>query len=192
MFKILCHCTLWLGVNFAAASWSHPDGPTRGQIPTSLVAATPQTTDRNWHAFWSHHLGRWNGSWTRNTPSGDINETFVSTRHFKAGKCEIVQATTTAMQRTFDRNRVVIQHQRSQSPGRLCSSNRSHAGDCSNNGAARLIPSLQPNQVAPFELFLIHGDRRHGVGGGLWANGRPTAHRLNPRTAGTNIQEWLE
>ena len=34
-----------------------------------------------------------------------------------------------------------------------------------NNGAAAwLIPSLQPNQVAPFELFLIHGDRRHDVG----------------------------
>ena len=33
------------------------------------------------------------------------------------------------------------------------------------NGAAIwLIPSIQPNQVAPFELHLVDGDRRHSVG----------------------------
>ena len=34
-----------------------------------------------------------------------------------------------------------------------------------NNGAAAwLIPSLEPNQFTPFELFLMDGDRRHSVG----------------------------
>ena len=33
------------------------------------------------------------------------------------------------------------------------------------NGAAIwLIPSIQPNQVTPFELYLVDGDRRHSVG----------------------------
>ena len=34
-----------------------------------------------------------------------------------------------------------------------------------NNGAAAwLVPSLQPNQFTPFELFLMDGDRRDSVG----------------------------
>ena len=159
----------WLGVNFAAPSWSHPDGPTRGQIPTSLVAATPQTTDRNWHAFWSHHLGRWNGSWTRNTPSGDINETFVSTRHFKANpsKFEIVQSNhyCYANGHSIETEWLYNIKDHSHRDGFAHPASRPMRGIALNNGAAAwLIPSLQPNQVAPFELFRIHGDRRHDVG----------------------------
>ena len=33
-----------------------------------------------------------------------------------------------------------------------------------NGAAAWLIPSLEPNQFTPFELFLMDGDRRHSVG----------------------------
>ena len=33
-----------------------------------------------------------------------------------------------------------------------------------NDSAAWLIPTLQANQFAPFELFLKRGEIRHGVG----------------------------
>ena len=50
------------------------------------------------------------------------------------------------------------------------------------------LTSTQPGRT--LELFLIHGDRRHDVGV-VYGPTDDLLHRLNPRTAGTNIQEWL-
>ena len=92
-FSVLAHCTFVLGVNVGAPSWSHSKPSTLVQVPTSALTATRQLTDRNWHGFWRHHLGQWKGRWTRYTASGNVKETFASTRHFTANPAstDIVQ-----------------------------------------------------------------------------------------------------
>ena len=50
-FTGLGHGALWLGVSFIAPVRSHANESTRGQIPTSAITATRQSTDRNWHTF---------------------------------------------------------------------------------------------------------------------------------------------
>ena len=38
----------------------------------------------NWNAFWNFHLGSWEGRWARYQPSGELSETFLSSRSFQA------------------------------------------------------------------------------------------------------------
>ena len=38
----------------------------------------------NWNAFWNFHLGSWAGRWTRYHPTGELLETFLSSRSFQA------------------------------------------------------------------------------------------------------------
>ena len=89
----LGHFTLLLGVAFVAPGWSQADGLAQRQTTASAIATEGQTTERNWHAFWRYHLGTWQGRWTRYAASGDVKETFTSTRQFtaKEAKTDIVQ-----------------------------------------------------------------------------------------------------
>lgn len=169
LFTVLAHCTLVLGVNVGAPSWSHPNRSTLMQVSTSATSATRQLTDRNWHAFWRHHLGQWKGSWTRYTASGDIKETFASTRHFTANpaRTDIVQNNSYryANGRSIEKEWSYNIRDHSHPDGFAHPASRPMRGLALNNGAAAwLIPSLGPNQIAPFELFLVDGDRRHSVG----------------------------
>ena len=165
----LGNCTLLLGVALVAPGWSHADGLAQRKTTASVIATEGQTTERNWHAFWRYHLGTWQGSWTRYAASGDVKETFTSTRQFTANeaKTDIVQvnryryADGRAIEKKWSYN--VKDHNRRDGFAHPASVDmRGLALD--NGAAAWLIPSLQPNQVAPFELFLIDGDIRHSVG----------------------------
>lgn len=168
-FTVLGHCSLWLGTACIAPGWSHSNEAKRLQDPPSSVALAQQPTDRNWHAFWRSHLGKWEGTWTRYTAAGDIKETFASTRHFSANpaKTEIHQSNSyrypdgRSIAKEWSYN--ITDH--SHWDGFAHPASRPMRGLALSNGAAAwLIPSLQPNQVAPFELFLVRGDRRHSVG----------------------------
>ena len=168
-FKVLSHCSLWLGVAFAAPAWSQPQGPTGRQVSASAITTDTSPSDRNWHAFWRHHLGRWDGSWTRYTPSGAVKETFASTREFTANqaKTEIVQSNRYlyANGRSIAKEWSYNIEDHSHPDGFAHPASRPMRGLALNNGtAAWLIPSLQANQVKPFELFLTDGDIRHSVG----------------------------
>ena len=173
-FKVLGHCTLLFGLACVEPSWSQSDRSPRAEISRTSITtghqtAEHQTTDRNWHAFWRHHLGRWDGSWTRYNSSGIVKETFASTREFTAnsGKTAIVQsnryryADGRSIEKEWSYNITDHSHQ----DGFAHPASRPMRGLALNNGAAAwLIPSLEPQQYAPFELFLVDGDRRHSVG----------------------------
>ena len=168
-YTVLAHCTLFLGVNVMAPSWSHPNESTLIQVTPSATTAIRQLTDRNWHAFWRHHLGQWEGSWTRYTATGNIKETFASTRHFTANptKTDIVQNNSYryADGRSIEKEWSYNIRNHSHRDGFAHPASRPMRGLALNNGAsAWLIPSLAPNQIAPFELFLVDGNRRHSVG----------------------------
>ena len=168
-FTVLGHSTLWLGVAFVAPGLSQPNGTAREQITAAVITAEQQTTQRNWHAFWRHHLGTWQGSWTRYTPGGDIKETFASTREFTANlaKTAILQtnryryADGRSIEKEWSYN-IKDHNQRNGFAHPASVSMRGLALD--NGSAAWLIPSLGAHQFTPFELFLVDGDRRHSVG----------------------------
>lgn len=50
----------------------------------ALSAKVSKRADQNWHYFWDHHLGKWEGRWTRYTSAGTVVETFRSSRDFQA------------------------------------------------------------------------------------------------------------
>ena len=168
-FAVLGHCTLWLGVVFVEPGLSQHDESPREQITAAVITTEQQTTQRNWHAFWRHHLGTWQGSWTRYTPDGDIKETFASTRQFTANpaKTAIVQTNRYryADGRSIEKEWSYNIKDHNQQDGFAHPASASMRGLALDNGAAAwLIPSLTANQFTPFELFLTDGDRRHSVG----------------------------
>jgi len=168
-FTVLGHCTICLGVVCVEPGLSQPNGLAREQITAAVITSEQQTTERNWHAFWRHHLGTWQGSWTRYTPDGDIKETFASTREFTANpaKTAIVQtnryryADGRSIEKAWSYN-IEDHNKRDGFAHPVSVSMRGLALD--NGAAAWLIPSLEAHQFTPFELFLMDGDRRHSVG----------------------------
>ena len=161
---VLGPCALWLGVALAEPGWSQAQGPALEQI---IPAET--RSDRNWQAFWRHHLGDWRGSWTRYTPSGEVKETFASSRLFKANaaQTEVVQTNhyRYADGRSIRKEWTSNIEEHSQADGFAHPASEFMRGLALDNGsAAWLIPTLQANQFAPFELFLKRGEIRHSVG----------------------------
>ena len=133
------------------------------------AARSSQPSDRNWHAFWRQHLGEWTGRWTRYTPSGEIKETFASSRLFTADPSgtEIVQvnAYRYADGRTIQKQWSYNISDHSLNNGFAHPASATMRGLALDNGsAAWLVPHLQSDQFAPFELFLKQGDVRHSVG----------------------------
>ena len=168
-FKVLGHCTFWLGVTFVQPGLSQPSGSIREQISSAVITTEQKTTQWNWHAFWRHHIGTWQGSWTRYTPDGNVKETFASTREFTANpaKTAIVQSNRYryADGRSIEKEWSYNIQDHNQLDGFAHPASASMRGLALDNGAAAwLIPSLGTNQFKPFELFLMDGDRRHSVG----------------------------
>ena len=161
---ILGPCALLLGVAMIAPGWSQAKGPVLEQV---IPAET--RSDRNWQAFWRHHLGHWRGRWTRYTPSGEVKETFASSRLFTADatQTEVVQTNhyRYADGRSIRKEWKYNIEEHNQADGFAHPASESMRGFALDNGsAAWLIPTLQANQFAPFELFLKRGEIRHSVG----------------------------
>ena len=163
---------IWLG----AAVMEPSSGHTHSQGLEHLTPAETRS-NRNWHSFWRNHLGEWTGTWTRYTPSGDVKETFASSRRFTAdsAQTEVVQvnrylyADGHAIRKEWSFN--IDDH--SQINGFAHPASESIRGLALDNGAAAwLIPHLQRDKIAPFELFLVDGDIRHSVGVLYGTNGQ--------------------
>ena len=157
-------CVLLLGFAFVQPGIGKPEITAFEQI-----AAAETRSDRNWRAFWRHHLGDWRGSWTRYAPSGEVMETFASSRLFMANpaQTEVVQtnnyryADGHSIRKEWKYN--IEEH--SQSDGFAHPASQAMRGFALDNGsAAWLIPNLQASPFAPFELFLKRGEIRHSVG----------------------------
>ena len=124
-----------------------------------------------------YHIGEWKGRWTRYTPSGDVNETFASSRNFTADP-----ALTAVMQvnryRYYDGRSIRKQwnftiEEHSQTDGFAHPASEAMRGLALDNGAAAwLVPTLQTKQFTPFELFLKQGAIRHSVGALYGKNGQ--------------------
>ena len=160
----LAPCALLLGVVLV-------EPVSRQATATALVqivsAETP--SDRNWQAFWRHHLGDWRGRWTRYFPTGELKETFTSTRSFSANVAgtEVVQTNQYlyADGRSIRKEWRYNIEEHNQADGFAHPASASMRGFAFDNGsAAWLIPNLQSNHFAPFELFLKRGEIRHSVG----------------------------
>ena len=160
---LLAPFALWLGL----AS----DRPIRSQTqgePLDQVATSARDSDRNWHAFWQHHLGEWKGRWTRYAPSGEIEDTFLSSRSFIANpsRTEVVQVNrySYASGGSLKKEWRYTLKDHSRADGLTHPAYAAMRGLAFNNGAAALfIPTLQTNQFTPFEFFLKHGDFRYSV-----------------------------
>ena len=147
------------------------DSPTQSQTPGETldqIAAATRPSDRNWHAFWQHHLGEWKGRWTRYAPSGEIEDTFLSTRSFTANptRTEVVQVNryNYASGRSLKKEWRYTLKDHSRADGLTHPAYAAMRGLAFNNGAAALlIPTLHTNKFAPFEFFLKHGDFRYSV-----------------------------
>ena len=162
--SVLAPCVVCLGV-----AWIEPGLSQAQDHAQEHAARSSQPSDRNWHAFWRHHLGEWTGRWTRYTPSGDVKETFASSRLFKAdpSRTEIVQvnAYRYADGRTIQKQWSYNRSDHSQENGFAHPASATMRGLALDNGAAAwLVPHLQSDQFAPFELFLKQGNVRHSVG----------------------------
>ena len=71
----------WLGIcNTPAVTAREQPSP----IEHSNADHQGQSLEANWANFWDHHLGEWNGRWTRYSPSGSVLETFASSRKFSS------------------------------------------------------------------------------------------------------------
>lgn len=155
---------LLLGVALVEPGLSQVKGPAPEHVSPSKTRS-----ERNWNAFWRHHLGEWQGSWTRYTPSGEVIETFASSRRFTADSAQtkVVQrniydyADGRSIRREWNFNSV----DHSLASGFAHPVSDTMRGLALDNGAAAwMIPHLERNQIAPFELFLVDGDIRHSVG----------------------------
>ena len=174
---VLGHTTILLGVAWIQPSVIQSTGSIHDPVSTAAITKEHQSTDQNWHNFWHNHLGTWQGSWTRYTPDGNIKETFTSTRSFTANetKTEILQHNQYRYADGHVTNKQWSYniHDHNQRDGFAHPASVSMRGLALNNGAAAwLIPSLKPNQITPFELFLMDGDRRHSVGVLYGKNGK--------------------
>ena len=161
---VLAPFALWLGAGFIEPALTQTGNQELKQLNPSATHA-----DRNWRAFWKHHLGDWRGSWTRYAPSGKVKEIFASSRLFRAdpAKSEIVQVNRYryADGRLIEKTWAFNIKDHSHADGFAHPASDAMRGLALDNGsAAWLIPTLKPNQFAPFELFLKLGDIRHSVG----------------------------
>lgn len=161
---VLAPFALWLGAGFIEPALTQTGNQELKQLNPSATHA-----DRNWRAFWKHHLGDWRGSWTRYASSGKVKETFASSRLFRAdpAKSEIVQVNRYryADGRLIEKTWAFNIKDHSHADGFAHPASDAMRGLALDNGsAAWLIPTLKPNQFAPFELFLKLGDIRHSVG----------------------------
>jgi hypothetical protein len=191
---VLGHFMLWLGVAFAEPGLSQPDRSAREQITATVIKTEQQTTQRNWHSFWRHHLGTWQGSWTRYTPDGEVKETFASTREFTANPAKTAILQTNRYRyadgRSIEKKWSYNIEDHNQLDGFAHPASVSMRGLALDNGAAAwLIPSLKANQFTPFELFLMDGDRRHSVGVLYGKNGEllRTASIREQRKGGSTV-----
>lgn len=155
---------LWMGVGVVQPAPSLAEDQAFNQ--ESMVETRAK---RNWQAFWRHHLGDWRGRWTRYLPSGEIKESFASSRLFSADPARqtITQVNRYryADGRSIEKEWTYNIKDHSQADGFAHPASEAMRGLALDNGsAAWLIPTLQPNQFAPFELFLKSGDIRHSVG----------------------------
>ena len=162
--KRLAPCALLLGVVLVEPFSSQTNATALDQ-----VVSAETRSNRNWQAFWTHHLGDWRGRWTRYIPTGEIRETFTSSRSFSANaaQTEVVQvnhyryADGRSIRKEWNYN--ITEH--SLADGFAHPASQSMRGFALDNGsAALLIPTLQANAFAPFELFLKRGEIRHSVG----------------------------
>ena len=137
--------------------------------PNNQETTTASASRRNWTNFWRHHLGEWHGRWTRYEPSGEVMESFESARHFTADAehNEVHQRNRYLyddgkdIAGAWDYN--VVDH--SLSDGFAHPAHPSMRGFAFEDGAATwLIPRLDVEQFAAFELFLAKGETRHSVG----------------------------
>ena len=161
---VLAPCVVCLGV-----AWGEPGQSQAQNHARDHAASSSRSSDRNWHAFWRHHLGEWTGRWTRYTPSGEIKETFASSRLFDADPSgtEIVQvnAYRYADGRTIQKQWSYNISDHSLKNGFAHPASATMRGLALDNGAAAwLIPNLKTDQFTPFELFLKQGNIRHSVG----------------------------
>ena len=144
--------------------------PTTAQdvVPQQAVLAVSRT-DQNWHAFWDQHLGAWQGRWTRYSPSGDVIETFQSTRAFTADlprtAIEQVNSYVFPDGRRVQKQWTYNRDDQSLATGFAHPASATMRGLAFSNGAAAwLVPTPQPQSWMPFELFLKQGDLRQSVG----------------------------
>ena len=175
--------------------------------PEKHQAGTAMRSTINWHAFWRHHLGEWNGRWTRYSPSGEVVETFGSTRSFSADPARMAIAQINRYRHPDGRSITeqwkynIKDH--SHKEGFAHPASESMRGIAFDNGAAAwLIPHHQGNQFFPFELFLMRGDIRHSVGvvygrdGLLLRTASIREHRQNPleipwSSATEQVDPWM-
>ena len=137
--------------------------------PLEQLASSDTHSARNWQAFWRHHLGDWRGRWTRYSPSGQVKETFASSRLFTANPSQTKVVQTNRYRyadgRSIRRQWTYNIEEHSQPDGFAHPASKFMRGLALDNGsAAWLIPTLRPSQLSPFELFLKHGEIRHSVG----------------------------
>ena len=191
---ILAPCSLLLGLASGEKVWSQVEQPSLVRL-----APAPTRSQSNWNSFWQHHLGQWKGSWTRYTPSGAIKETFASSRTFSADPA--LRAGLQVNRYRYADGRRIRKEWSFNAKDHSLPTGFAHPAHADmrglaldNGSAAWLIPTLQPHQPAPFELFLLDGDIRHSVGVVYGKNGRlfRTAsireQRGNPsRSAWTNV-----
>lgn len=152
---------------FAGQHLSPSDFSQETREPEQGKATTP--ADTNWRYFWANHLGTWKGRWTRYTPSGEVVETFTSSRDFRGDPSLIhirqVNSYLYAGGRTVERNWSFNRSEHSQSDGFLHPESAVMRGLAFSKGAAAwLVPELEQDASAGLELFLMDGTARHSVG----------------------------
>ena len=156
----------WLGICLTPAV-------TAREQPSSIEHSNAdhqgQSLEANWANFWDHHLGEWNGRWTRYSPSGSVLETFSSSRKFSSDP-EHQQITQENRYRFPNKNVtqkkwIYTKQEHNTINGFAHPASVKMRGFAFNNGAAAwLIPKLEKDEFAYFELFLKRGDVRHSVG----------------------------
>ena len=152
----------------------------------------------NWKAFWNFHLGSWEGRWARYQPTGELSETFLSSRSFQADpdKKVIKQLNqylyTDGQYAEKDWNYSFLDH--CKEDGFMHPASDYMRGLAFNNGsAAWLVPHGILNQYFPMELFLANKNVRHSVGMLYGING--TLERtacIREQRAGLGQSPWSD
>ena len=123
----------------------------------------------NWNAFWNFHLGSWEGRWARYQPSGELSETFLSSRSFQADPDkkvvkqlnEYLYADGQHAEKAWKYN--FLDH--CKEDGFMHPASDYMRGLAFDNGsAAWLVPQVILNQYFPMELFLANKNVRFSVG----------------------------
>ena len=152
----------------------------------------------NWNAFWNFHLGSWEGRWARYQPSGELSETFLSSRFFQddPDKKVIKQLN----QYLYDNGQYAEKEWRysfldhCKKDGFMHPASDYMRGLAFKNGAAAwLVPQVISNQYFPMELFLANKNVRHSVGMLYGING--TLERtacIREQRAGLGQSPWSD